>query len=189
VSHLKFSFIRVFSWNYKCRPQTRTTEFWRTLGKTGRSHKGRAVWAKFSFDHWTAIVTYVTYIDTYMYVVYASARTCASEMRGVRIALKGAEDVPLLLFESIIAMLAGRRRANGRYISRLAFMWRPTVELIFTRFGADPLLLSSSSVPYPRSEHASTMSRNSRFRLLFSRLWSRLPRRNNFLAHIFSREI
>lgn len=82
------------------------------------------------------------------------------------------EGVYLLPSESIIAALVGgKRMATGKrgYISRLAFMWRPTVELIFTWFGADsplpPLFLFFQP---PVSEHASTKSRNSRFRPLIS---------------------
>lgn len=130
-------------------------------GKTDQSHKGRAL-------EWVRIFIWPSGCGRYIrtYVIHASACTCAPETRSVRTARGcGEEGVPPLPFESIITVLAGRRRANGRYISGLAFMWRPTVELIFTRFGVDPLLPSSFSsfVSYPRSEHASTTSRNSRF--------------------------
>lgn len=80
-------------------------------GKSDRSHKGRALaWAKFSFDHQTAVVTYVTYVRTYIYVIHASACTCAPEMRSVRTARGcGEEGGPPLPFESIIAVLVAER--------------------------------------------------------------------------------
>lgn len=125
-------------------------------GKIDRSYKGRVLKrAKFSSDHRIAVVTYVR-------TWYTHPRARVLPRRSVCVPREGEEGVLPLPFESIIAELTGRQRANGRYIRGLAFMWRPTVELIFTRFEADPFLPSSSSVPYPRSEHAST-SRNSRF--------------------------
>lgn len=104
----------------------------------------------------------------YIRMRYTHSRARVLPRRRVCVSREGAEKRMYLHYHSRVLLLAGRPQANGRYISGLAFMWRPTVELIFTRFELDPLLPSSSSstVLNPRSEHASTMSRNSRFQPL-----------------------
>lgn len=123
--------------------------------KAEGGHKGRA-WAraKFPFDHWIVDGRYVRNISIY---VHTYAHVCPPR-RDVCVSQEGAErteGVYLLPSESIIAALAGRREEDGDgqtgdISAGLAFMWRPTVELIFTRFGAEsplpPLFLSSSLV-------------------------------------------
>lgn len=142
-------------------------ERWRPKGHKGQTRAR----AKFPFDYWTVVVWYITYSSTYLHM----KRTCVPETRHVRIARGYGKDggsLPIAVREYYYGSSRWEEDDDGQtwdISTGLAFMWRPTVELIFTRFGAasplPPLFLFSNLASRARVAKFSIPTPDLSFRL------------------------